>query len=91
MSKRKRDQYIQETHPIIKQIKYEHHEESRKRVRTDNSSSQATKRIATEKDYYIKKLERCLVQLYKKYKEIEYTLEVERNNNVCKLKPLYVH
>ena len=91
MSKRKRNEYIQETHPIIKQIKYEHHIESKKRVRTENSSSQAAKRIATEKDYYIKKLERCLVQMYKKYKEIEYTLEVERNNNVCKLKPLYVH
>ena len=30
MSKRKRDEYIEETHPIIKQIKYEHHIESKK-------------------------------------------------------------
>lgn len=65
---------------IIKKIKTEHFLESRKRKLYIPHHDRA-KKICTEKDHYIKKLERCLIELFKKYEESQYLLELERSKS----------
>lgn len=84
--KRKREQ----ENEIIKMLKTEHKTEwvkKRKNVMNDNLMK---KKTFTEKDYYIRKLEECIVNLYKKYKESEYLLETERHKNEVYNKSIYV-
>lgn len=85
--KRKRDE---PENKIIKMIKTEHEMEwikKRKNVMSDNLMN---KKKFTEKDYYIRKLEKCIITLYNKYKETEYLLEAERHKNEVYNKSIYV-
>lgn len=85
--KRKRDE---PENTIIKMIKTEHKMEwskKRKHVMSDNLMN---KKTFTEKDYYIRKLEKCIINLYNKYKETEYLLEAERHKNEVYNKSIYV-
>ena len=77
---------------IIKKIKIEHKTEWIKKRKNEMNNNLMNKKTFTEKDYYIRKLEKCLINLYKKYKETEYLLEAERYKNECSNnKSIYVY
>tara|TARA_B100000902_G_C27172866_1_gene844766 strand:- start:705 stop:965 length:261 start_codon:yes stop_codon:yes gene_type:complete len=85
MKRKREDEY-----EIIKKIKIEHKTEWIKKRKNEMNDNLMNKKIFTEKDYYIKKLEKCLINLYKKYKESEYLLETERHKNEVYNKSIYV-
>ena len=85
--KRKRN----EEQEIIKKIKFEHQTEWVKKRKCEMNDNLMNKKTFTEKDYYIRKLEKCLINLYKKYKETEYLLETERHKNESYNKSIYVY
>ena len=85
--KRKRDE---PENKIIKMIKTEHEMEWIKKRKNVMSNNLMNKKTFTEKDYYIRKLEKCIINLYNKYKETEYLLETERHKNEVYNKSIYV-
>ena len=85
--KRKRDEA---ENKIIKMIKTEHKMEWIKKRKNIMSDNLMNKKTFTEKDYYIRKLEKCIINLYNKYKETEYLLEAERHKNEVYNKSIYV-
>lgn len=83
--KRKRDF---DTIDVIKILKTEHKIEYEKKRKMFQPHT-VNKKKFTEKDHYIRKLERCIINLYKKYKETEYMLEIERCKNIPKALCVY--